>query len=223
MPNTLLGLGLAVAFVLPGFVIADLAESRRASRPHGDLELVLRGLAYALILQGVVALTGWTGAVLDDLHAAQDWHRHIRELAVFVLVIGVAVPTCLGLVLAWWLGRAEERGPLRAWHYALGARDSREAWDYIFSRREGAFLLLTLTEGSEARHFAAKYGRSSWASRAPTHPQEIYVEEAWPADRNGVVSRTDLQRQPARGMWISAEKIDRVEVLRTAARVDRNG
>jgi hypothetical protein len=45
VPDTLLGLALAVAFVLPGFVIADLAETRRATRTaRSDLELVLRGL-----------------------------------------------------------------------------------------------------------------------------------------------------------------------------------
>jgi hypothetical protein len=51
MPDTLLSLVLTIAFVLPGFVVADLAESRRATRAaRSDLELVLRGLAYALIL-----------------------------------------------------------------------------------------------------------------------------------------------------------------------------
>lgn len=213
MPDTLLSLGLAVAFVLPGFVMADLAESRRATRAaRSDLELVLRALLYAIVLQVLVALTGWTDALVSGVERT-GWQNHVGELAAFTFVVGVAVPTAAGLVLSWWLRRAEQTGELRAWHYALGARDHREAWDFLFGRRGGAYLLLTMAEGDATRHFLAKYGKRSWASQAPTRPQELYVEEVWPASSSGVVSRADLERQPPRGMWISAEKIERMEVL----------
>ncbi|HEX9968079.1 MAG TPA: DUF6338 family protein [Solirubrobacterales bacterium] len=213
MPDTLLSLGIAVAFVLPGFVMADLAESRRATRAaRSDLELVLRGLLYAVVLQALVALTGWTEEVVDDVERS-GWQSHIVELTLFALVVGVVVPTAVGLVLSWWLRRAEQAGRLRIWHYAFGARDYREAWDYVFGSQDGAYLLLTLAGDDSSRHFLAKYGQESWASQAPTRPQELYVEEIWPADAAGVVKLSDLERQPPRGMWISAEKIDRMEVL----------
>lgn len=217
MPDAILSLGLLVVFVLPGFVIADLAESRRATRAaRSDLELVLRGLVYALIVQGAIALTGWTGIVVEDLRAEDGWQQHLGELAAFVLLVGVAIPTCIGLALSWWLRHAEQRGRLRIWHYALGGRDHREAWDFVFSRRGGAYLLLTVSEDGKARHMLAKYGKKSWASQAPTRPQELYVEEVWPADSDGVVDRDRLDRIPLRGMWVSAEKIDRLEVLHPA-------
>lgn len=214
MPDTLLSLALTIAFVLPGFVIADLAESRRATRAaRSDLELVLRGLVYALILQGLVALTGWTGEILSDLNSGSGWEDHLGAMAVFGLVVAVLVPTGLGLILSTWLRAAEHRGQLRPWHYALGGRDHREAWDYVFGRREGTYLLLTVSEDGDATHLLAKYGRHSWASQAPTRPQEIYVEEVWPADANGMVNEDVLRRIPTPGMWISTEKIDRLEIL----------
>lgn len=217
MPDTIMSVGLAVAFLLPGFVIIDLAESRRSTRAaRSDLELVLRGLAYALILQGAVALTGWTGNIVEDLNAG-GWQRHLNELVAFGLAVGVAIPTCLGLALSRWLRQAELSGRLRSWHYALGARDDREAWDFIFSRRDSAYLLFTVSEDGQARHILAKYGKDSWATQAPTRPQEVYVEEVWPADPNGVVDREYLERRPARGMWISSEKIDRIEILHREA------
>ena len=214
MPDTLLSLALTITFILPGFVVADLAESRRATRAaRSDLELVLRGLVYALILQGLVALTGWTGEIVSDLNSGNGWEDHLGALAVFALVVTVLIPTGLGLILSAWLRAAEQRGQLRAWHYALGGRDHREAWDYVFGRREGSYLLLTVSEDGNAAHLLARYGRHSWASQAPTRPQEIYVEEVWPADSNGMVDEDVLERIPARGMWISTEKIDRLEIL----------
>jgi hypothetical protein len=213
MPDTLLSLGLAIAFVLPGFVIIDLAESRRSTRAaRSDLELVLRGLTYALLLQGAVALTGWTGDIVDGLDA-DGWRTHLSELFVFGLVVAVVLPTVLGLSLSRWLRRAELSGRLRPWHYALGARDNREAWDFLFSRQQQAFLLLTVSDDSRGRHFLAKYGRDSWATQSPTRPQEIYVEKVWPADAHGVVDPADLARRPARGMWVNSDKLDRIEVL----------
>lgn len=214
MFDTLGSVALAVGFVLPGFVLADLAESRRATRPaRTDLELALRSLVYALLLQGVAALTGWTGSIATDLTSGRGWTDHLTALALYAVVVGVAVPTALGLTLSSWLRRAEQAGQLEWWHYALGARDYREAWDYVFGKREGTYLLFTVAGDDGPRHLLAKYGTRSWASQAPTRPQEIFVENVWPADSDGMVEEADLQRVPPRGMWISTEKIERLEVL----------
>ena len=57
---------MAISLVLPGFIIADLAEARRPQRSaRSDWELVLRGLIYALVLQSLVLLTGWTTQLID--------------------------------------------------------------------------------------------------------------------------------------------------------------
>lgn len=134
-------------------------------------------------------------------------------LALFGLVVAILTPTLLGLLLSAWLRRAEQGGELKAWHYAFGGRDHREAWDYLFGRREGTYLLLTVSEDGRPKHLLAKYGQQSWASQAPTRPQEIYVEQIWPADENGMVDEDIVSRTPPRGMWISTEKVDRLEVL----------
>ena len=261
MPDTFLGLAIAIAFVLPGFITADLAESRRATRAaRSDLELVLRGLVYALIIQAAVAATGWTQTIVDDVsgnsgssiakvepdpsaskqakkpNAAsatakpaeasagqsaksdtedeqEPWTQHLLELVIFALVVGILIPTILGLLLSEWLRRAEQCGQLKFWHYAAGGRDYRKAWDFVFGRQEGTFLLVTVPEEDGVKHFLGKYGKDSWATQAPTQPPEIYLEEAWPADEEGVVEEEALTRVPARGMWITADKVDRLEIL----------
>jgi Family of unknown function (DUF6338) len=218
MPDTFLGLAIAIAFVLPGFITADLAESRRATRAaRSDLELVLRGLVYALIIQAAVAATGWTENIVDDVSGTagskEAWTQHLPELVVFALVVGIVIPTILGLLLSEWLRRAEQCGQLKSWHYAAGGRDYRKAWDFVFGRQEGTFLLVTVPEEDGVKHFLGKYGKDSWATQAPTQPPEIYLEEAWPADEEGVVDEEALTRVPARGMWITADKVDRLEIL----------
>ncbi len=222
MPDTFLGLAIAIAFVLPGFITADLAESRRATRAaRSDLELVLRGLVYALIIQAAVAATGWTETIIDDVTGSpgsqvaktEAWTEHLPELVTFGLVVGILIPTILGLLLSEWLRRAEQCGQLKFWHYAAGGRDYRKAWDFVFGRQEGTFLLVTVAEDDGVKHFLGKYGPDSWATQAPTQPPELYLEEAWPADEVGFVDQETLDRKPARGMWVAGDKVDRLEIL----------
>ncbi|MGA8744547.1 MAG: DUF6338 family protein [Solirubrobacterales bacterium] len=214
MPDTLIGLAIAVAFVLPGFITADLAESRRASKAsRSDLELVLRGLVWALLIQGAVAASGWTQTIVNDVSSGDAWKHHLGELISFSLVVGIAIPTILGSLLSVWLRHAEQDGQLKFWHYALGARDYRKAWDFVFGRQDGAYILLTVAEDGKAKHFLGKYGPGSYATQAPTEPAEIYLERAWPADRNGIVEASVLVRKPQRGMWVDTEKIERLEIL----------
>jgi Family of unknown function (DUF6338) len=214
MPDTLIGLAIAVAFVLPGFITADLAESRRASKAtRSDLELVLRGLVWALLIQGAVAATGWTHTIIEDVTPKDAWKDHVGELVTFSLVVGIALPTVLGSFLSMWLRAVEQNGQLTFFHYALGARDYRKAWDYVFGRENGAYVLLTVAEDGEARHFLGQYGEESYATQAPTHPEEIYLERVWPADANGIVDAEVLGREPQRGMWITSDKIDRLEII----------
>jgi len=222
MPDTFLGLAIAIAFVLPGFITADLAESRRATRAaRSDLELILRGLVYALIIQAAVAATGWTQTIVDDVTGStgsqvaktEAWTEHLPELVTFGFVVGILIPTILGLLLSEWLRRAEQCGQLKFWHYAAGGRDYRKAWDFVFGRQEGTFLLVTVAEDNGVKHFLGKYGPDSWATQAPTQPPELYLEEAWPADEEGFVDQETLDRKPTRGMWVAADKVDRLEIL----------
>lgn len=67
MIPTLAALIALLLFVLPGFVLVQLQEDQRARRPSsGDLETVLRALFYAVVIQALLALTGWTGRIYDD-------------------------------------------------------------------------------------------------------------------------------------------------------------
>lgn len=181
MFETVAAIIVAISLVLPGFIIADLAEARRAQpQARSDWELVLRALIYALVLQSAVLLTGWTTRLIDTAgllrHAAHGmrptWESHIGAIALWVLVVILIVPTVLGLLLGWFLRRAERHGDLTWFHYALGGRDARDAWDYIFLRYGSGFVLIHRKGASDpaGRYLVGKFGRASGPRRLPPLP-----------------------------------------------------
>jgi hypothetical protein len=212
--DTFAQIGFAVALVLPGFLVVQLSERRRPSTPPGgDLELVLRGLVYALIIQALGALVGWLPHLI---HHVSEKHlaNHLSALATYGLVVCVAAPTALGLLLGTWLRQAEAAGSLRWWHYALGGRDARRAWDYMFSQHDGSWMRVTLRDVTPGRPPAilGKFGKESWASQTPAVP-DLFLQEAWPTDQEGLVAEEQLKRGSEGGTWISGDQIARIELL----------
>ncbi|MHB8735915.1 MAG: DUF6338 family protein [Terriglobales bacterium] len=216
MFNTIAAIIVAISLVLPGFIIADLAEARRAQRSaRSDWELVLRALIYALVLQSIVLLTGWTTHLIDTAgllrHARPGmtpvWEHHVDAIALYVVVVILLVPTIIGLALGWILRRAEGRGSLTWIHYALGGRDARDAWDYIFQRYGAGFILVHLKPGDEQRHpfIVGKFGRTSWAAQTPTTARDVYFEEVWPSSADGQITE---EFAVSRGVWLDSSQID---------------
>ena len=216
MFNTVAAIIVAISLVLPGFIIADLAEARRAQRSaRSDWELVLRALIYALVLQSLVLLTGWTTQLIDTAGLLQHaksgmtpkWEHHVDAIALYVVVVILLAPTTIGLALGWVLRRAEGRGSLTWIHYALGGRDARDAWDYIFQRYGAGFILVHLKPGDERRNpfIVGKFGRTSWAAQSPTAVRDVYFEEVWPASPDGRITEEFAVR---RGVWLDAGQID---------------
>ena len=216
MFDTVAGIIVGVSLVLPGFIIADLAEARRAQRSsRSDWELVLRALIYALVLQSIVLLTGWTTWLIDTAgllkHAKPGttpaWEHHVDAIALYVVVVIVIAPTIIGLALGWKLRRAESRGSLTWVHYALGGRDARDAWDYIFQRYGAGFILVHLKPGADERNpfLVGKFGPASWAAQTPTTLRDVYFEEVWPAKADGQIREEFAVR---RGVWLDSAQID---------------
>ncbi|MGP0101018.1 MAG: DUF6338 family protein [Solirubrobacteraceae bacterium] len=217
MFDTIAAIVVAIALVLPGFIIADLAETGRARRAaRSDWELVLRALIYAIVLQGAILLTGWTTRLINTAGLLKHvppgqtptWEAHGGAIALYVSVVILVIPTLVGLTLGWILRRAERRGGSLTWvHYALGGRDAREAWDYIFQRFGRGFVLIHLKPGDENRYpfLVGKFGRTSWAGQTPCESRDVYFEEVWPSSPDGTITEEFIN---PRGMWLNAEQID---------------
>jgi hypothetical protein len=208
--DTVAEIAFAVTLILPGFLVVQLSERRRASRPAGgDLELVLRGLVYALIIQALAVLSTWLPHLIKGLSNGPFW-AHASALALYALVVCIVVPTVTGLALGWWLRKAEGRGGQLSWfHYALGARDSRRAWDYAFSTHDGSWVRVFLRSSDAG--FLGKLGKDSWVPQSPSQP-DLYLQEVWPLDADGFANEEET-RHTGSGMWIDGVEIARIEFL----------
>jgi Family of unknown function (DUF6338) len=220
MFDTLIAIVVLLAFVLPGFIVTQLAESRRATKGSGgDLEIALRSLWYSVALHLIALTTGWTSRIYNDVRSPGRWEHHVRALGLFVGTVVFAVPVVLGLALDRRLRTREQRGQLRGLDYVLGGRDARQAWDYVFEHLDGAFVVAQLKtplgmlassddgEGIEAwtgTTIVGKYASKSRATRTPSSRYDVFFEEVWPADAEGKIIGNF---QPPRGAWVDAENL----------------
>jgi hypothetical protein len=197
-----------LVLVLPGFVIADLQRRKRASvAAASEWELVLRALSYSLILHLVAS--PWTRAVVLKIEHG-GWDEHLSALVAYGLVVLVLAPVAIGLGLNQLLLRAERSGQLRWWQYALGGRDARQAWDYVFQRleAEGRWLVVKLRNTGS---IAGKFGKDSWVSQSPASGgHDLWLEEIWTVDGAG---RPAAQVKPQQGMWIARDEIEALFVV----------
>jgi hypothetical protein len=171
MPDTLIGVLIAIALVLPGFVIVQLSRVGRATADESEVELVLRALFYALLLHAAYA--GWTSALIEGIPDPEDWPEHLRELLPYVATVLIATPVVIGTVLGRYLRNVERAGKTGTLSAVLGAKDARDAFDYLFQRLdEGGWLIVELTGN---QFVGGKYGKHSSVGQSPS-PHDLCLQ-----------------------------------------------
>lgn len=211
VPDSIVGLVIAIALVLPGFVIVELSVVGRAQGPRSELELVLRALFYALLLH--LAAAYWTADLAGRIGSVDEWGDHLCALIPYVLVVLIAAPIALGSLLGWYLRRAERCEDQPPWlYFALGARDAGSAWDNIFQRlsSSGAWIVVELKDRALIGGMIAE---ASAIGQTPT-PHDLYIQEIWTAkvDAEGVVNLRQ-RIEPIQGIWISESEIRSMRVI----------
>lgn len=209
MLDTAASVAAAMAVVLPGFVIAELSRVGRADRSEaGDLRLVMRALFYALVLHVLAA--PWTRDLIRRLDDSASWTDHVGAVALYAIVVLIAAPLVLGLLLNAILRSAEKHGSLKRRHYALGAHDARTGWDFAFQPFDGStgtFVTIALTDGAL---IGGMLGNESWVSHSPTYPHDVFLEEQWALDPDGVPVAA---LRPRRGIWITGPSVKSVQIF----------
>lgn len=187
VPDSIVGLVIAIALVLPGFVIVELSVVGRAQGPRSELELVLRALFYALLLH--LAAAYWTADLVARIGTVDEWRNHLSALIPYVLVVLIAAPIGLGSLLGWYLRKTERCEDRPPWlYFALGARDAGSAWDNIFQRLSpsGAWIAIELRSGGLV---GGVIGEASAIGQSPT-PHDLYIQELWTAMADEMASST---------------------------------
>ena len=203
--DTLLGVIAAAVLVLPGFVTQELSVRGRPSAHSDGQTIIQRALFYSVIIQIIWSWDTWQ--LIDDL-TGNHWQKHSAEVAVWLLLVVVVSPLLLGLAINEILLRAESGGGnLTRFHYALGGRDAREAWDYFFQTLDrGAWVLIRLTESTPETPamFIGRYGKLARHGQSPS-AHDVYFDEVWGADRSG---RPVEKLSHLSGMWLRGDQIE---------------
>ena len=216
MLTTAIAILAAVALLMPGFLVAEIALARGARSSRSDLELALRALSYALIVHLVFGF--WTVRLVEEVGAIDQWSEHLRALSTYAFVVLVAVPTALGLLLNVILAHVEAKdGPTPLWAAALGAGQARDAYDFAFqhSAKSGAWIIIELVGHSAEvpRLIGGLYGRGSAVGQTPSS-HDIFLERLYVVaeDEHGVRQLT-AGMEPARSVYVPANQIARLEIL----------
>jgi len=85
----------AIALLLPGFIIVEVAIARGARSSRSDLELALRALSYALLVH--LAFGWWTAELVKRVGPVAMWNEHVGALSLYVGVVLIIVPVLLGV------------------------------------------------------------------------------------------------------------------------------
>lgn len=216
MLTTAIAILAAIALLLPGFIVAELALARGARASRSDLELALRALSYALLIHLIFGW--WTADLVDRIGPVEDWTDHVGALSLYSAVVLVMAPVLLGMALNVVLAYVERGdGPPPLWAAALGAGQARDAYDFAFQRfsNEGAWVIVELVGHTtqEPRLVGGRYGRSSAAGQTPS-AHDLYLEQlCLVEERSDGLRHLTGATEPPRGLYIAAAQIARLEVL----------
>ncbi len=206
----------AVALLMPGFIVAELALARSARGPRSDLELALRALAYTLVIH--LAAIAWTAWLVRHIGHENQWVHHVGAIVVYIVVVLLVAPATLGSLLNRYLARVERSdGPPSRWAAALGAGASRDAFDFTFQRlsAEGAWVICELVghTDDDPRLVGGIYGSQSAIGQTPS-PHDVYLEALCTVKRDAQGLWTlDRRISPDRGVYVPAHQLARIDIL----------
>jgi len=206
----------AVALLLPGFIVAELAIARGARSSRSDLELALRALSYALVIHLIFGW--WTADLVKRVGPIGKWAEHVGALSLYAVLVLVAAPVVLGVALNVVLARIERRdGPPPLWAASLGAGQARDAYDFAFQRfsDEGAWVIVELVghTAAEPRLVGGRYGRASAVGQTPS-AHDLYLQQlCLVKEGDDGLRHLSQATDPPRGLYVAATQIARVEVL----------
>jgi hypothetical protein len=175
MVTSVEALFVALAFIVPGFIISLVRSQFSASRSARPGEqffgyLTLSALNYALFSWLVYILIATDFGTQHPIWSALCWF--------LIILIG---PAAIGLLLAVvfqkdWLQAIFARLRMQPIHIVPAA------WDYQFGRmKEPHWLLVQLKDGST---IAGYFGMRSFASSDP-HERDIFIQQVYLVDAEG--------------------------------------
>ncbi len=186
-----------ISVFVPGFIYNGVFSNFVPLRRTKEKELLILRLLTATAVNYAICSPILYLLIMGNLFASRPLMQAIAWLAVIFLV-----PILLGLVHAWIVQRDGIGGLYRL----LGLRAINPiptGWDWIFSRTDPCFVLITLNDGTTIAGF---FGLRSMASSDPEH-KDIYIEKVYTVPEDGPWNEVENSQ----GMQVDGAQIAFIE------------
>jgi len=167
---TLDSIYIALAFLVPGFVISNIRNQFLTGQERQGSELLIRYLCYSAINY---ATFGWI------LYIGIATQTNVFVKAIIWVLITLIGPAAIGLLA----GISAQRDWFRKIYHWLGINPVHvipTAWDYKFARMAGEWVLVVLKDGTK---FAGFCGARSFASSIPNE-RDLFIQEIFDIDED---------------------------------------
>lgn len=185
-------------FVLPGFVVNGVINTVNPPKKHNEGVFFLKCIGYSIVS---CAIWSWLYRIVlrcDCLNTVLRW----------ALLIGISLfgSVIIGLIVA--VVKQHQLLDRLLWLVKVRTIHSTPtAWDYIFSKQESGFVIITLIDDKKL------YGWYSSASFTSSDPEErdIYVETAYKVDND----KWEIDEQGS-GFYVPKDQIKVIEFKKGA-------
>ncbi|MCR1231192.1 DUF6338 family protein [Klebsiella quasipneumoniae] len=180
---------LFIVFVIPGFLSMKIYS---ILHPNSEIDMskaIVEVVSYSCINYAI-----WFYPIY--FIESNNYFSSPVTYCFFYLVVLFVSPIALSFFLVWmrtwkWLGR-------------FLPHPTGRAWDYFFSLRKPAWVIITLKDGKK---IGGKFSQKSFASSAP-NPEQLYLEENWVINDDGGLERP---RNETFGVLILSRDIESIE------------
>lgn len=181
---------LFILFFIPGFISIKIYEHLVARDKYNFSDGFIEVMGYSCLNYAFYSWLIWI-VVVFDYHV----NHPVRTGFIIFLIVFISP------ILWPFLARKFYKSALfkRA---AIGPE--RSAWDHVFCKREGCWILVHLKDGTK---IAGRYGTDSFASSYPRR-EDIYIQEIWRLDED---QNFDVPVPGSKGMMLFRDEIKFIE------------
>ena len=186
-----------ISFLVPGFVMNSVIS---AFRPQKELKEKITFLRYLTLSSINYALWSWLIYIISQQSFIDQYPK--RTAFAWFAIIFIS-PVIVGA----FIGIIKQKEWVRNLLQKIGINTTHpipSAWDYIFSKAESEWILVTLKDDSIV---AGWFGSESFAASI-ADGKDIYIQEVYRIDEG---KWGKLERKS--GIWIEAEQIKHIEFI----------
>jgi len=195
---------LVVLTLVPGLIILFARSYFITARIMKLRDLVLGYLVVTMVYWGALIL--FCGDELFGLTTVEP----LRLKIAMALALIVVLPALVGTGLGWEI----QAGGLRKLLRCIGLNPVHvvpSAWDWKFSNMDGAWILVTLKNGTKFRGY---FGDQSFSSSDPDE-RDLYISHVFKERKKKGASKKSWKEVKGKSVWVRGEEIVSIEFIQS--------